>query len=151
MSARSTFIFGAYRLRPATEEDAAYAVPWTEADPDHAGKTAPAFWLEQQAQRDSYMLEDEEGPLFFFKLHHLARKVVELHVQFPPPSGDSHQRYRIQRGLIDGFQWLEETLKQAHIEVVHFDSTHPPLRRFAMARLGFDTNLDNRLSKSIGV
>lgn len=151
MTAHKSFTFDKYTLRPTTDEDMKTAVEWTAADPHHAGRTRPEFWLEQRVARDSYMLEDAEGPLFFFKLHRITINAVELHIQFPPPS-DLHQKHRVQVGLIDGFNWLEKTLKLAHISVIHFDSAHGPLRQFAVGRLGFafDTTQEHRLSKSIG-
>jgi hypothetical protein len=151
MSARNTFTFAQYRLRPATEEDLPLAAAWVSADPHHRDTTEPGFWIEQKLARDSYVLEDEEGPIFFFKLHQLSKTAVEMHVQFPPAIADNHQRYRVQRGLIDGFTWLELPLKQAQVKVIHFDSTHPPLRKFATDRLGFAIQNEVRLSKSLGV
>jgi len=116
MSAIESFKFGeSYLLRPAGNgahlEDLELAVRWTAADPDHAGRVEPGFWLEQRLGRDSYMLEDAGGPLFFFKLHWWYRapeeqamhpvdgallpslitlpwngmeRLVEIHIQFAP-------------------------------------------------------------------
>jgi len=151
MSADQTFIFGNYKLRPAGTADLPAAVAWTAADADHAGRTRPEFWIEQTMGKDSYMLEDHEGPLFFFKLHRLSISAVELHCQFPPASTDAHQRERVQEGIIKGFEWLEGALMQSKVREVFFDSTHLPLRSFAVRRLGFTaTNGHDRLSKTIG-
>lgn len=141
------FNFGIYTLRPTTEADMANAVKWTAADTDHAERTRPEFWLEWTVHRESYVLEDELGPIFFFKVHRLSLKAVELHIQFPP-ADTQHERIRIQQALVHGFQWLEGMLKAAHIEEVSFDSTSTRLVQFAEKRLGFRRK-GNRLHKSI--
>jgi hypothetical protein len=148
MSADHDFRFGRYHLRPTFKADMARAVKWTAADPDHAKRTRPEFWLEQSISRDSYMLDDPEGPLFFFKIHRLTLKAVELHIQFPPEDSQK-QKMRVQHGLIEGFAWLEGMFKAAKINDVSFESTSPPLIRFAVKRLGFTQDGLSRLHKEL--
>jgi len=150
----NTYHFGDYTLRPTEETDLARAVEWTAADADHAGRTRPEFWLEQTINRHSFLLEDHKGPVFFFKVHRLSISAVELHCQFPPmdESDDGERtRMRVMAAMIRGFDWLEGTMKLSKIRHIFFDSTHTPLRAFAVRRLGFKpTTGTQRLEKHIG-
>jgi hypothetical protein len=159
MSASGTYHFGIYTLRPAGEADLARAVQWTAADVFHAGRTRPEFWIEQSVNRDSYVLEDREGAVFFFKLHRLAIHAVELHCQFPPlddiaeePSETvQYERERVRHALQRGFEWLEGALKISKVRDVYFDTTNGALRNFAVRRLGFQAKDDSqRLEKHMG-
>ena len=116
---------------------------------DHAERTRPEFWLEWTVTRESYVLEDELGPILFFKVHRLSLKAVELHIQFPP-ADSQHERIRIQAALVQGFHWLEGMLKLAKIEEVSFDSTSTRLVQFAEKRLGFRRE-GSKLHKAIEV
>lgn len=147
MTASQTFLFGAYTLRPADDGDMPLAVKWTAADADHAGRTRPEFWFETNLGRDSYMLEDTEGPVFFFKIHRLSINVVELHCQFPT---DEVTKERVQAGILEGFAWLETELKKTKVEYLFFDSSFEPLRAFTIRRLGFSALSGTKLSKVIG-
>lgn len=147
MTTEQDFKFGPYHLRPTVDADMVSAVRWTVADPHHAHRTRPEFWLEQTISRDSYMLEDPEGPLFFFKIHRLSLKAVELHIQFSPETSQK-QKIRVQQGLMDGFAWLEKMFNTAGIKDVSFDSSSPPLIAFAVKRLGFTLD-GTRLHKEL--
>jgi hypothetical protein len=156
MTAQHAFSFGGYLLRPAEQGDLHLATEWTAADVYHAGKTKPEFWIEQTINRDSYVLEDTEGPIFFFKIHRLSIKAIELHCQFPPTDqadeseGAKYDRKRVQQGILKGFEWLEGALKKTKVEDLFFDSAHGPLRAFAVKRLGFSIHSKDKLSKIIG-
>jgi hypothetical protein len=147
MSATRTYYFNDYTLRPADLGDIALAVRWTAADADHVGRTHPDFWVEQTLSNDSYLLLDKQGPLFFFKLHRITVKSVELHIQFPPLPGNQG---RILVGLIDGCDWLDGMLKGSRIEEVFFMSANESLVRFASRRLGYAQD-GSRLAKRVNV
>lgn len=158
MSAIETFSFGRYTLRPAgrLSIDILLATQWTEADPDHAGRVAPDFWLEQRLGRDSYVLDDQDGPLFFFKAVHCHPR-VEIHVQFPPrfnairfPGEAALQRHVLSRAMIEGLRWLERVLTQNDIREIYFDSANDPLIAFCTKRLGFNRD-GSKLLKRLGV
>ena len=157
MSANQSFRFGNFLLRPSTRDDLALAVAWTEADSSHQ-IDPPEFWIEQSLGHDCYMLEDDLGPVFFFKLHRISLTAVEVHTQFPslgelgeePDEAQKQIRKRVQAGIVEGFEWLESQLAKTKIREIRFDSTHPPLRVFAVRRLGFAISLNHSLSKSIG-
>jgi hypothetical protein len=135
MSAQSTFTFSGYTLRPAHSSDYELAKTWTEKDPEHNGRIAPLFWIDQRPGRDAYLMEDNGGPLFFFKICAIDFQMVELHIQFSPP--EVNDRRRIREALIQGLQWLESVLKASGIREIRFESEYPELVRFSQRHLGF--------------
>jgi hypothetical protein len=171
MSAIETFGFGEYLLRPAgtngnAEADLELARAWVAADPEHAGKVLPEFWLEQTLGRDSYLLRDGVGPIYFFKMHLLGMVIcdfksgaedvfpanrmgfdqaVRIFLQFPPlifgmTGADTFyigRRIRIANALTEGMTWLERMLKQGPVKEYYFDSQNESLIRFSQKRLGF--------------
>jgi hypothetical protein len=182
MSAVESFKFGrAYWLRPASHAagDLEVATVWTRADHDHAGTTAPEFWLEQRLGRDSYLLHETGEPLFFFKLHWWYRapgndfleevtpdglprivslpfngmeRCTELHIQFAPQREGSE---RLAQALIEGENWLEQALKGNRVRCMFFASRNAALIQFAIKRLGFkeektEPGTGTRLFKALG-
>lgn len=135
-----TFRFLGFRLRPARPEDLPLAAEWTQADPDHRGRVAPEFWLEQRPGFESYLVRDNGGPLFFIKMvsKELADRspAVELHIQFSP-TDKMARRQRVMDALIQGFKWLESELAEKGIRTVYFESRNPQLMQFCRKRLGF--------------
>lgn len=158
MSAIETFRFGQFTLRPAGSAvwDYRLAKEWTAADPVHAGKIQPGFWIEQKPlSRDSYLVIDRQGPTLFFKtilfsqpklpdpmqVDAIAKEMaVEIFMQFPPRGQGEEAiqtRDRIMEALKEGAPWLERVLKQKHIAEIFFESESPSLIRFSVKRLGF--------------
>ena len=74
MPALSTFFFSGFTLRPSTAGDRTLATAWTKADPEHSTTTPPDFWIEQSDSTESYLLEDDAGPVFFFKMQRHSRR-----------------------------------------------------------------------------
>ena len=139
MTATATFRFSnnKFTLRPAGEDDFYLAEKWTQLDPEHRGSVDPRFWLEQAQGRDSFLLFDDEGPVFFFKMVLAGsenNRAIEIHIQFPPQGRNG---YRIAAGLIEGITWLERVLRQIQIREMFFDSASRKLITFAIKRLGF--------------
>jgi hypothetical protein len=155
MSARETFRFGQYVLRPAgTIRDLQIARAWTKADPEHAGRVVPGFWLEQTYSRSSWIVVDHFGPLLFFKIILYTQKPTdpgnswmgaELHMQFAPAES-ADMRERVRQALTEGLPWVERVLTQNGVSRIFFDSNNPMLVRFSVKRLGF-TAEGSRLSK----
>jgi len=145
------FQFKGYRLRPALLGDLALAQQWTAADPDHAGRVDPKSWITQSELTQSYILEDAEGPIFFFKGElELQWPRIVVHIQFPPddrPNFHHRRRQRVSQGLIEGLAWLEERMAGAVNEIV-FESSTPALVRFSIRHLGFKLE-DGKLRKPI--
>jgi hypothetical protein len=165
MTALSTLRFSGYTLRPAGEADRRLAEQWTARDEDHAGKIDPGFWLEQQPGIDSVVVEDSQGPVFFFKTCLLIEKIpgraplpvqlvglsqatldevrplseriaAEVFIQFMPCTTDE-DRERTRQALIEGTAWLAPVLEQSGAEEMFFDSRQPKLIAFCQKRLGF--------------
>jgi hypothetical protein len=145
---KRTYEFSGYTLRPAEDVGAAIvlATEWTKADPDHAGRVSPTFWI-----LDGYLLSDSEGPLFFFKGLLLTGWGMEVHLQFPPYDNRAMKhrlRHRISQGLIEGTEWLEKKMMAGGIRYITFESKSPALIRFCEKRLGF-THEAGKLRKSL--
>ena len=142
MPAVETFSFSGYLLRPTDEGDLRLATEWTEADPHHRDTTNPSFWLEQSQISDSYLLENNHDPIFFFKMMRTSEAhVVELHIQFPPPPAyhvSQNFRNRQMIALLLGFDWIERMLYFSGVTEVFFMTHNPTLARFCTKRLGFD-------------
>lgn len=150
MSATETHRFLDFTLRPAgaIATDHVLAKQWTAADPAHR-RTRWTFWLEQDFDRDSYLLLDAEGALFFWsgilqiKSEPGARpkRVIEMHIQFPPTPTDRMEqiilRRRLAHGLRSGLAWLIERLIDAKVEEAYFDSESETLITFCINHLGF--------------
>jgi hypothetical protein len=134
--------FDEFELRMAGPENLELATRWTNADPDHAGRVKPEFWIEQSRRAESWLLRDRLGPIFFFKAVKLEGNILEVHVQFapPPPAGFAEweqirHRSRISRALIRGMQWLEQRV--SGFEEIRFESQSPLLIHFCQNHLGF--------------
>ena len=141
------------------------AEQWTARDEDHAGKIDPAFWLEQQPGIDSVMVEDSQGPVFFFKTRLMIVKIIdqnplpiqlvglsqetieevrppvmkiiaEVFIQFMPCATEE-DRERTRQALMEGTAWLAPVLEQSGAEEMFFDSRQPKLIAFCQKRLGF--------------
>lgn len=157
MSARGTFQFGPYTLRPTTKVDGRLAREWTHADPWHRETVDPGFWLEQGQYADAYLLLDQDGPLYFARLivseSSPRWREVEMHIQFPPVPADEagklKLRARVARGLIHGLTWLERMLKGISARELYFDSRTESLKDFCVRRLGFEDKGGGRLVKKL--
>ena len=140
MTALNTLRFSGYTLRPAVRKDWRRAVQWTAADPDHAGKINPEFWLEQRPGMDSVMVEDSQGPVFFFKTQLLITKekriTAQVFIQFMPRE-TVEDGNRTRQALTEGMAWLEPVLQQSGAEEIFFTSRQLKLIAFCQKRLGF--------------
>jgi hypothetical protein len=141
MGATVTFRFLEYTLRPAEAFDRTMAEQWTKADPYHPDVN-PEFWIEQAPDRDSYLLLDEQGALFFWKGILIGNGRMEMHIQFCPMPGDRPSRMRLRKriraGLRCGLTWLMQMLHKAgEVKEVYFDSSSDALTTFAVKHLGF--------------
>lgn len=105
---------------------------WIEADPDHAGKVEPVWWLTGMSHL-SFGLEDEKGPVLYGRVDK-EEDVARLHIQFAP----QHQvsRRRVARGILKGLPVLLEYLKK-EFKAVLFESRSPELVGF-MKNMGFE-------------
>jgi hypothetical protein len=155
MSATESYRFHQFLLRPAgsVATDALLAKQWTKADQWHSSTVDPRFWLEQGSDRDSYILIDKEGPVFFWKgILIQGTHQMEMHIQFPPLPADRverhHIRHRIAAGMLVGLLWLEGMLFKTGVEEVYFDSPNPSLAEFCTHHMKF-TQEGQRLRKRL--
>lgn len=135
-----SFQFDKYTLRPAAGEiDLALATAWMAADRWHRGQFAPGFWLEQAATVNSFVLEDKDGPIFFFQTRE-AGTCLEIFIQFDSFdvfAGGAPVRFRTILALTKGLEWLKKNLGGAGWDSVYFTSKNPQLIEFCERRLGF--------------
>lgn len=144
-TAMPAFRFGGYTLRPSIDSDLDLAARWTQADPDHCDTTEGKFWLRNDGGVNSFVLCDDRGAIFFFRIDiecELPKggprpypKAVSLHMQFAPT--DPRERRRLMQAMLIGFGWLEKRLSAAGVDTVYFHSKNPRLILFCEKRLGF--------------
>lgn len=130
-----------YRLRPATEADAALLAEWIEGDPAHRGLFTPKFFIEGRAGKECYAVEGTDGKVRFYIT---MQKAMRLHIQFNP-DGSQETRESTRDALLKGFQWLEQGARRAGIRELIFDSAARPLIAFCRKRLGFGKASDQMI------
>jgi len=128
--------FDGFLLRPAVSTDMELASRWTYADAHHKHTTLPEFWLLQTSAVNSYVLDDECGTVFFFRIDQRKDKQCEVHIQFEP--GEALRKSRTRLGLIRGILWLEKMLTESGFEGYYFHSISPQLIFFCQRKLGFE-------------
>lgn len=137
MSEPNVFHFEGFTLRPAAIEDIELAWTWTQADPAHRG-TPAAFWIAQTFDVKSYLLIDDVGPVFFFRMQASFGEegAVQVWIQFPMKCTREPDE-RMSRGMAAGFMWLEKVLAGIGFAAVYFDTRNPKLVYFCRRQLGF--------------
>lgn len=131
------FRFDGFVLRPSGPQDFNVAQTWTAADPDHAGRVPSSFWITNSHNANAYVLEDNHGRVFFFKMQ-IEREWVEVHIQFA--SAGALRQARTRRGLVQGMRWLEPELKRAGFAGFFFRTINPQLVFFCEHHLGLESN-----------
>jgi hypothetical protein len=132
-----SYRFDGFLFRPAVAEDLPLAQRWNAEDPDHAWEGMnPVYWIEQNEQVNSYLLEDDKGVVFFVKSIRQSAGEVEISLQFDR-SRMTVSRHRAMRGMLAGMEWLKKALPLNGFRAVYFLSKNPELTGFAMNALGF--------------
>lgn len=134
-----SFQFGEYNLRPAVERDLPLAQAWNSADPDHGWELGQErYWIENTKTVNSFVLEDAQGPVFFFRAIRLAgADWIEISLQFDRQAQPA-PLWRMMNGMTAGLRWLEKMLPANGVNAIYFSSKSERLIRFAIARLGFE-------------
>lgn len=133
----TVFTFDGYTVRPVSERDRVYLDLLITADPYHADRMTPDFFLDLGPGEDAWAMEDEDHRIvFYFK----TATVVRVAIQFAD-WGSHRARNRNQRALTKGLRWIENLLRQNRFTEMIFDSEGPELRQFAGRRMGFVTQL----------
>jgi hypothetical protein len=129
--------FEGYTFRPATPNDLPLAQQWNRMDPDHKWELQyPDYWIEQNIQVNSYVLEDSIGVLFFVKsIRHMGHE-VEISLQFDRQGG-MVSKARATIGMAVGFAWLKKALPMNGFKALYFVSKADDLILFTEKRLGF--------------
>ncbi len=129
--------FDGYTFRPAAPGDNPLARLWNTMDPEHKWELQfPDYWIEQNNQVNSYVLEDSIGILFFVKSLRHADNEIEITLQFDRECG-TVSRARVVRGLDAGFKWLKKALPMNGFKTLYFASKNEDLVTFTEKRLGF--------------
>ena len=144
LSSPERWEFDGYQLRATIASDLPLATEWTTADKYHEGLD-PAFWLEQGPAKQSYLLYDESGPIFFFK-GVLAGRTLEVFIQFPAPSGAANEML-LSKALTAGTMWLAGRMRGV-VDEFTFETKSPSLKRFCERRLHFEER-DGKMRKRI--
>lgn len=130
-----TFYFGAFKLRPAIIADFDRAVAWNAAEPRHSDRTGGEFWIEQTMTSNSFVLEDNRGTVFYFKMTMQSKTEIWINIQFGPIAEVG--RHRVMDGLIQGFAWLQKELLRIGYKVIYFNSKDQGLIYFCQRKIGF--------------
>lgn len=131
------FKFDWFTLRPTVLDDFLLATRWNDADVYHRGVLFGEFWLQQGEIKQSFLLVDPQGPVFFFKMEFLPKGEhgeLEMYIQFGPADEVSHRRTI--RGLVAGLAWLEKRVLQQGFKEIYSSSKNPALIAFCKRRLG---------------
>jgi hypothetical protein len=129
--------FDGYTFRPATLDDKPLSRMWNLMDPEHKWELQyPDYWVDQNNQVNSYVLEDAIGILFFVKSIRQADNEIEISLQFDRECG-TVSRARVVRGLEAGFGWLKKALPMNGFKTLYFFSKNEDLVLFTEKRLGF--------------
>ena len=95
------------------------------------------FWLRQGKGEEAWLLEDDDGPVFFFHMQQSVRALVQF-----GPARTKEQRERTQVALMAGMNWLGALLGSIGKHELIFDSQSLPLKLFCEKRLGFERTPD---------
>lgn len=102
-------------------------------DPEHQSLKPEEFC--NAAKTEMYTLEDQDGPVYFFRIS----REIRVDIQFIPGT----RPRRVMRGLKDGLDWLEDMVK-SNYRAITFDSVYKPLIQFCKKGLGFKESPDLR-------
>lgn len=119
------------KYRPTNALDKNQITEWIAADPDHASRCEPTFFLppnEADALNDRVLcwaVEDEHGAIFYVR----AEKILRLHIQFAPKT-----QFRRLAAAINEFSKTIQRASAATFKQIIFESVFEPLIRFLHKR-----------------
>lgn len=122
--------FDGLALRATEAADKPLLDEWINADPTHAGKFEPEYFMGSEG---CFALEDHRGVVFFIRLAKAAR----VRIQFNTEAGGQTQRARVAKALARGMALLEIGLSRSGVEEWVFDTENPDLKKYAVEGLGF--------------
>jgi hypothetical protein len=119
------------KSRSVTEKDRTKLEEWIAADPDHAGRCKPEFWLAPENKVRQFMIQDEQGDLFCVR----AENILRLHIQFSP------DRKRTAKAIEEFTPTIASGAKREGYKQLIFESVFQPLIHFLNKR-GFRASKD---------
>lgn len=106
-------------------------------DPDHTWELQyPDYWIDQNSQVNSYVLEDSIGILFFVRSTRHMGNEIEITLQFDRQCG-MVSKTRVMKGMEVGFEWMKKALPMNGFKAMYFVSKNQDLILFTERRLGF--------------
>lgn len=118
-------------LRPINSLDIPIINEWISIDPDHSAKGMTADFF-RQPDTVVFAIDDEDGPIMYFRLDPINADVVQLHTQF-----NERARARTAIALVRNFPEVRDRIRQSGAKYMVFDSMSPSLVRFCKRRFGF--------------
>ena len=119
-------------------DDQSQILRWALHDPYHCSgidSTGPGWWLTGSDSLVAGCIEDERGPVMYYRFDLEKNDLVRMHTQFAPP--DEVSPLRVIRSIRQAMQVFIIDGKQKGAKGFIFQSTSPTLIRF-MATLGFE-------------
>lgn len=115
--------------RPTVESDRARIAEWIAADPDHADKGNPDFFIAKPEEAAlTFTAMDEHGDIFFVR----SETIMRLHIQFAPPT----ERRRTARAIKEFTPHIASKAAHLGCKQLIFESVVEPLIKF-LERHGF--------------
>lgn len=114
--------------RSVSEQDRAKLIEWIAADPDHAGKSTPDFWIQDTDGIKCFAIQDALGDIFFVR----CENVMRLHIQFAP----QNEKRRTARAIDEFTTMIAAGAKANRYKQLIFESVFQPLIDF-LAKRGF--------------
>ena len=114
------------RYRKTVEADRERLTADIAADPDHAGKSTPDFWL-PRLHTECFTVEDPAEAIFSVR----AESILRLHIQFP-----AGQKMRVARALLEFIPKIEHDAKTKGYTQIIWESTSEGLINF-VSRFGY--------------
>jgi hypothetical protein len=124
-----------FDIRPVTESDRTLCEQWILANPEHRGKVKADFYLKPEDNVQTFVVTENDEPLFFFR----DEIALRFHMEFGPSFTEA-ERDRNRRGLEWGIEWLLNMARGAGVRQLVTQSDSPELRKFCEKRLGFTTS-----------
>lgn len=115
-----------FTVRPIAETDREAIGVAIAADPDHAGKVEPDFFIKAARGAESFAIGHKDGNVIMYVR---CENVMRLHIQFV--DGE-----RAAAALVMGLEWLKSKARERGFRELVYDSVTKKLIHF-FERLGF--------------
>ena len=110
------------KYRPLNGQDKDTLTEWIARDPDHKGRCNAEFWTSPPPQAESFVVEDEQGKIFYVR----TEKLLRIHIQFDPTENE-----RTKAALEQFCSDIKKTAKPSYKQVV-IETVFRPLALFLL-------------------